>query len=124
MFEKIKIDKHAFSLLFLVISTFLLSQNYSVAISFAQTDSVLVCDFVQYCSNPVELSKMTMILQQMLQFHLRLNLKQQQRLNLKQQQRLNLKQQQRLNLKQQQRLNLKQHLIHLSFCQMLLQIFL
>ena len=56
MLRKIKIDKHTFSLLFLVISTFLLSQSYSVAISFAQTDSVLVCDFVQYCSNPVELS--------------------------------------------------------------------
>ena len=56
MLRKIKIDKHTFSLLFLVISTFLLSQSYSVAISFAQTESVLVCDFVQYCSNPVELS--------------------------------------------------------------------
>src|SRR6476469_8448933 len=57
MFRKIKIDKHTFSLLFLVISSFLLSQSYSVAISFAQTESILVCDFVQYCSNPVELSK-------------------------------------------------------------------
>ncbi len=70
MFKKIKIDKHTFSLFFLVISTFLLSQSYSAAISFAQTESgstsgvtqsptesILVCEFVQYCSNPVELSK-------------------------------------------------------------------
>ena len=69
MFKKIKIDKHTFSLFFLVISTFLLSQSYSAAISFAQTESgsasgvtqsptesILVCEFVQYCSNPVELS--------------------------------------------------------------------
>ena len=69
MFRKIKIDKHTFSLFFLVISTFLLSQSYSAAISFAQTEpgsasgvtqspaqSILVCEFVQYCSNPVELS--------------------------------------------------------------------
>jgi hypothetical protein len=69
MFSKIKINKHAFSLFFLVISTFLLSQSYSAAISFAQSEpglasgvtqspaqSILVCEFVQYCSNPVELS--------------------------------------------------------------------
>src|SRR6188474_1708166 len=56
MLRKIKIDKHTFGLLFLVISTFLLSQSYNLANSFAQTESVLVCDFVQYCSNPVELS--------------------------------------------------------------------
>ena len=67
MFEKIKFDKHTFSLFFLVISTFLLSQSYNAAISFAQTEpgsasgvtqspteSILVCEFVQYCSNPVE----------------------------------------------------------------------
>jgi hypothetical protein len=67
MFEKIKFDKFTFSLFFLVISTFLLSQSYIAAISFAQTEpgsasgvtqnpteSILVCEFVQYCSNPVE----------------------------------------------------------------------
>ena len=69
MFRKIKIDKHTFSLFFLIISAFLLSQSYGAAISFAQTEpgsasgvtqspaqSILVCKFVQYCSNPVELS--------------------------------------------------------------------
>ncbi len=69
MLRKIKIDKHTFSLFFLLISTFLLSQSYSAAISFAQTEpglasgvtqsptqSILVCEFVQYCSNPVESS--------------------------------------------------------------------
>ena len=69
MLKKIKIDKHTFSLFFLVISTFLLSQSYNAAISFAQTEpgsaagvtqspteSILVCEFVQFCSNPVELS--------------------------------------------------------------------
>ena len=38
MLKKIKIDKHTFSLFFLVISTFLLSQSYNAAISFAQTE--------------------------------------------------------------------------------------
>ncbi|HKU82640.1 MAG TPA: hypothetical protein VJP58_01245, partial [Candidatus Nitrosocosmicus sp.] len=56
MFKEIRIDKHKFNLFLLVISTFLLSQSYGIAISFAQTESVLVCDFVQYCSNPVELN--------------------------------------------------------------------
>ena len=69
MLKKIKIDKHTFSLFFLVISTVLLSQSYNAAISFAQTEpgsaggvtpgpteSILVCEFVQFCSNPVELS--------------------------------------------------------------------
>ncbi len=69
MLEKIKIDKPSFGLLFLLISTFLLSQSYSAVISFAQpepgsasavtkspTKSILVCEFVQYCSNPKESS--------------------------------------------------------------------
>ena len=69
MLKKIKIDKRTFSLFLLVISTFFLSQSYSAAISFAQTESgsatgvtqsptesILVCEFVQFCSNPVELS--------------------------------------------------------------------
>ena len=58
-----------FLLLFfsIVISTFLLSQSYSAAILFAQTESgsasgvtqnptesILVCEFVEFCSNPVE----------------------------------------------------------------------
>ena len=70
MFERIKFDKHTYSLFFLLISTFLLSQSYNAAISFAQTEpgsasgvtqspieSILVCEFVQYCSNPVESSR-------------------------------------------------------------------
>ena len=69
MLEKIKIDKPSFGLLFLLISTFLFSQSYSAVISFAQpepglasavtkspTKSILVCEFVQYCSNPKESS--------------------------------------------------------------------
>ncbi|HKO65538.1 MAG TPA: hypothetical protein VJU13_10085, partial [Candidatus Nitrosocosmicus sp.] len=56
MYKEIKIDNHKFNLFLLVISAFLLSQSYGIAISFAQTGSVLVCDFVQYCSNPVELN--------------------------------------------------------------------
>ena len=56
MFKEIRIDKHKFNLFMLVLSTFLLSQSSGVAISFAQSESVLVCDFVQYCSNPVELN--------------------------------------------------------------------
>ncbi len=70
MFKKIEIDKRTFSLFSLVISTFLLSQSYSAVISFAQTESgsvtgvtpsptesILVCEFVQFCSNPVESSR-------------------------------------------------------------------
>ena len=38
MLKKIKIDKPSFSLFFLVISTFLLSQSYSAVISFAQPE--------------------------------------------------------------------------------------
>src|SRR6188508_1291354 len=56
MYKEIKIDNHRFNLFLLVISAFLLSESYGIAISFAQTGSVLVCDFVQYCSNPVELN--------------------------------------------------------------------
>ena len=54
MFKEIRTDKYRLNLFLLVISTFLLSQSHGVTISFAQTGSVLVCDFVQYCSNPVE----------------------------------------------------------------------
>ena len=67
---KIKINKHTFSLFLLVISTFFISQSYNTEISFAQTEpgsasrenqssteSILVCEFVQFCSNPVELSR-------------------------------------------------------------------
>jgi len=67
---KIKINKHTFSLFLLVISTFLISQSYNTAISFAQTEpdsangvnqssteSILVCEFVQFCSNPVEMGR-------------------------------------------------------------------
>ena len=65
----ININKHTFTLIFLVISTFFLSQSYNTAILFAQTEpgsvdavnqnpdgSILVCEFVQFCSNPVEFS--------------------------------------------------------------------
>ncbi|TVP41201.1 DUF4573 domain-containing protein [Candidatus Nitrosocosmicus arcticus] len=67
---KIKINKHTFSLFLLVISTFFISQSYNTATSFAQTESgsasgetqsstesILVCEFVQFCSNPVESSR-------------------------------------------------------------------
>ncbi len=70
MFKKIKIDKRTFSLFLLVITTFFLSQSYSAATTYAQTESgsatgvtksptesVLVCEFVQFCSNPVESSR-------------------------------------------------------------------
>ncbi|MDN5847653.1 MAG: hypothetical protein L0H53_15420, partial [Candidatus Nitrosocosmicus sp.] len=70
MFKKIKIDKRTFSLFLLAFSTFLLSQSYSATISNAQTESgsatgvtqnptetILVCEFVQFCSNPAELSR-------------------------------------------------------------------
>jgi len=66
----IKINKHTFSLFLLVISAFFISQSYNTAISFAQTEpdsangvnqssteSILVCEFVQFCSNPVESSR-------------------------------------------------------------------
>ena len=128
MFRKIKIDKHTFSLFLLVISTFLLSQSYSAAISFAQTEpgsasgvtqsparSILVCEFVQYCSNPVELSTKvndtaatTTVTPET---------------EVKHQQRLKVKHQQRLKVKHQQRLKVKHQLIHQSFCQMSHQIF-
>src|ERR671913_1492677 len=66
---KIKIDKRNFTLFLLVISTFFLSQNYNTVILFAQNESgsvegvnqnpdgsILVCEFVQFCSDPVEFS--------------------------------------------------------------------
>jgi hypothetical protein len=66
---KIKIDKRTFILFLLVISTFFLPQNYNTAILFAQNESgsvegvnqnpdgsILVCEFVQFCSDPVEFS--------------------------------------------------------------------
>ena len=66
----IKINKHTFSLFLLVISAFFISQSYNTAFSFAQTEpdsangvnqssteSILVCEFVQFCSNPVESSR-------------------------------------------------------------------
>ena len=114
MLKKIKIDKHTFSLFFLVISTVLLSQSYNAAISFAQTEpgsaggvtpgpteSILVCEFVQFCSNPVELST-----------------------NDNDTADITPVTPQRLKLKKQQRLKIKQLLIHQGSCQMLHQIFL
>jgi hypothetical protein len=55
-------DKLTFSLILILITTVLFSQSYQSQKSLAQSDltstgGILSCDFVQFCSNPVEVTK-------------------------------------------------------------------
>ena len=59
---KNKTDKLKISLMLIVIATFFLSQNYLSQNTFSQNDQgstgeILSCDFVQFCSNPVEITR-------------------------------------------------------------------